>query len=60
MALIRAIGRLPQKYRAAVLLYYYQDMTAAETAAALGIREDAVYQRRLRRAAAVEKRIEEQ
>ena len=49
MALIRAIGRLPQKYRAAVLLYYYQDMTAAETAAVLGIREDAVYQR-LRRA----------
>lgn len=60
MALIRAIGRLPQKYRAAVLLYYYQDMTAAETAAALGIREDAVYQRLRRARQQLKKELEEQ
>ena len=60
MALIRAIGRLPQKYRAAVLLYYYQDMTAAETAAVLGIREDAVYQRLRRARQQLKKELEEQ
>ena len=51
---------LPQKYRAAVLLYYYQDMTAAETAAALGIREDAVYQRLRRARQQLKKELEEQ
>ena len=41
-------------------LYYYQDMTAAETAAALGIREDAVYQRLRRARQQLKKELEEQ
>jgi RNA polymerase sigma-70 factor (sigma-E family) len=33
----RAIDRLPQRMRAAVVLRYYEDMTEAEVAAALGV-----------------------
>ena len=33
----RAVDRLPQRMRAAVLLRYYEDMTEAETASALGV-----------------------
>lgn len=35
MALAQAISRLPARYRDAVLLYYYQDMTMQEVALAL-------------------------
>lgn len=45
MALIRAIGRLPQKYRAAVLLYYYQDMTLTEIAQVLEVAPSTVKRR---------------
>ena len=40
---------LPEKYRQVILLYYYQDMTMAETASALGISRPAVM-RRLKKA----------
>ncbi len=33
----RAIDRLPQRMRAAVMLRYYEDMTEAEVAEALGV-----------------------
>ena len=33
----RAIDRLPQRMRAAVMLRYYEDMTEAEVADALGV-----------------------
>ncbi len=36
-ALRRAIERLPQRMRAAVVLRYYEDMSEAEIAAALGV-----------------------
>ncbi len=36
-ALWRALGRLPRRQRAAVVLRYYEDLTEAETADALGI-----------------------
>ena len=58
--LVRAVCALPTQQREAVLLYYYQDMTAAETAAALGIREDAVYQRLRRARQQLKKELEEQ
>lgn len=58
--LVRAVCALPAQQREAVLLYYYQDMTAAETAAALGIREDAVYQRLRRARQQLKKELEEQ
>ena len=54
------VSRLGFPRRAAVLLYYYQDMTAAETAAALGIREDAVSQRLRRARQQLKKELEEQ
>ncbi len=45
------VMRLPVKMKEVVLLYYYQDMTAAETAKALGVTQQAV-SGRLRRARA--------
>ena len=60
LALTQAIMALAPKHREIVLLYYYQDMTAAETAAALGIREDAVYQRLRRARQQLKKELEEQ
>lgn len=36
-ALWQALGRLPRRQRAAVVLRYYEDLTEAETADALGI-----------------------
>jgi len=36
-ALRRAIDRLPRRMRAAVVLRYYEDMTEAEVAVALGV-----------------------
>lgn len=40
--LFEAVSELPAKYKAAVLLYYYDDMSAEETAKALGISRTAV------------------
>ncbi len=45
---LRAVMELPDKLKQAVLLYYYQDMTTAETAQALGIPESTVSTRLLR------------
>lgn len=43
--LLLEIMTLPDKYREPLLLYYYQDMTLDETAAALEISRSAVYNR---------------
>ena len=43
------VMRLPERYRQAVLLYYYEDMTMDEAATALGVSK-ATMSRRVRRA----------
>ena len=40
-----AILRLPDRYRAAILLYYYHNLTMAETAQALGLAVSSVHNR---------------
>ena len=40
-----AVCRLPADYRMATVLYYYEDMTTAEIAKALGVREGTVRSR---------------
>lgn len=40
-----AVCRLPEDYRVATMLYYYEDMTTAEIAKALGVREGTVRSR---------------
>ena len=44
-ALWDAVCRLPEDYRVATVLYYYEDMTTAEIAKALGVREGTVRSR---------------
>ena len=44
-ALYEAIGRLPEKLRVAVILFYFQDMDVAAAARALGIPEGTVKSR---------------
>jgi RNA polymerase sigma-70 factor (sigma-E family) len=41
-ALIQALGALPPRQRAVVVLRYYEDLSVAETAAALGVTEGTV------------------
>ncbi len=43
--LITKVMRLPGKYKAVVLLHYYQGLTAGQTAQALGIAKPTVYAR---------------
>ena len=43
--LYEAIDRLPEKYRVAVILFYFQDMDIAATAQAMGIPEGTVKSR---------------
>ena len=50
--LSRTVSGLPEKYRAVILLYYYQGLTLAETAKALGISLSAA-NRRLKKAEAL-------
>ncbi len=45
---LRAVMELPDRLRQVVLLYYYQDMKAAEVAQALGISESTVGTRLMR------------
>ena len=39
------VMRLPEKLRTTVYMFYYEDMPAADIAAALGISENTVYKR---------------
>ena len=48
-SLLQEVLRLPDKYRQAVVLYYYQELSAAETADALGV-PAATVRTRLKRA----------
>lgn len=43
--LLDIVTRLPEKLRSTVYMHYYEDMTAAEIAQALGITEGTVYKR---------------
>ncbi len=43
--LLDMVMRLPEKLRTTIYMYYYEDMTAAEISAALGINEATVYKR---------------
>lgn len=44
-AAFSAVRALPEKYRTVVYLYYFEEMTAKETAHVLGIKEDTVFTR---------------
>lgn len=48
-AVIAAVRSLPEKYRPAVMMYYYEEMSCAEIAAALKLNENTV-RTRLKRA----------
>ncbi len=43
--LLDMVMRLPEKLRTTIYMYYYEDMSAAEISAALGISEATVYKR---------------
>ncbi len=43
--LLDMVMRLPEKLRTTIYMYYYEDMSAAEIASALGISENTVYKR---------------
>lgn len=43
--LLDMVMRLPEKLKTTIYMYYYEDMSAAEISAALGISENTVYKR---------------
>lgn len=55
-----AVCRLPADYRVATVLYYYEDMTTAEIAKALGVREGTVRSRLSRARSRLRTRLEEE
>lgn len=56
---LQAVMDLPEKYRAAVLLRYYQGMKLKEAAAALGLSDGAVRKRLLQANALLRERLKE-
>ena len=52
------IDELPADQRSAVILYYYQDMSAAEVASSLGIKENNAKQKLYKARKTLRKRIE--
>lgn len=59
-AVVAALARLPERTRAAVVLRYYEDLSVADTAAALGISEGAVKSSTNRGLAALKQLLEGQ
>ena len=57
-SVLREVMALPDKYRAVILLRYYQELSLEETAAALTLTRNAVSQRLHRAKALLRKRIE--
>ncbi|MGN1338764.1 MAG: RNA polymerase sigma factor [Oscillospiraceae bacterium] len=53
------VMRLPDKLKTTVYMYYYEDMTAAQIAGALGISENTVYKRLERGRSALKISLEE-
>ena len=58
MPAIAALGTLPRRQREAVILRYYADLSETETAAAMGISQNAVRSRTRRGIAALEQRLD--
>ena len=56
--LMQVIESLPSDMRSAVILYYYDDLTAAEVAGAMSITENNVYQKLHRARQKIKKQIE--
>ena len=57
--IFRAIKQLPTKYKEVILLYYYQELSAAEIGTILNINETAVLQRLKRGREKLKKEMEE-
>lgn len=57
--LLDIVMRLPDKLKTPIYMFYYEDMTAAEIAAALKISENTVYKRLERGRAALKTELEE-
>ncbi len=57
-ALLAEIMRLNNSHKEVILLYYYQELTAAEIAAVLGIHEKAVFARMARARRQLKSRLE--
>ncbi|HIV98114.1 MAG TPA: RNA polymerase sigma factor [Candidatus Agathobaculum stercoravium] len=55
-----AVCRLPEDYRVATVLYYYEDMTTAEIAKTLGVREGTVRSRLARARSRLRTLLEEE
>lgn len=57
--LLDLVMRLPDKLKTTVYMFYYEDMTAAQIAGALGISENTVYKRLERGRSALKISLEE-
>lgn len=58
-SILEAVAALPEKYRTVIHLYYYEDLSAAEIAQALGVRAETVNTRLSRARTMLRKRCKE-